>query len=279
MLERARRATASLQNVSIIEGDLERLPVPCGAIDVVISNCVINLVGDKHRALIEAFRVLRPGGRLAVLDTAFETEPGADVRNDENAWCSCVGGSLVRSEYEAMLRDIGFADVSVDPGDEQGGVLSVAVTATKPGTPVHAIRPAVPADRGAIVALGREIPPIEDTIVALEDGRVAGVVAVSRRGTNSLLHSLAGEPKHQLVGAALDIARWSGGTDVYVLTESEQSFYATIFEPVSLRRLREAVGATGPGTAMHLSFEDADLPLLGRPSRKQLPTFTDGACC
>src|SRR5207249_4776270 len=90
MLERARQATAGLGNVSIIEGDLERLPVPCGAIDVVISNCVINLVPDKRRALIEAYRVLRPGGRLSILDTAFETEPSEDVRNDPKAWCGCV---------------------------------------------------------------------------------------------------------------------------------------------------------------------------------------------
>jgi hypothetical protein len=93
-----------------------------------------------------------------------------------------------------------------------------------------------------------------------------------------LLRSLAGEPIHQLVGAALDIARWSGGTDVYALTNN-QPFFGTIFKPVSLKRLREAVGAGGSGTAMHLSFEDADLPLLGRPSRKELPTFQDGACC
>jgi len=292
MLERARGATASLSNVSIIEGDLERLPVPCGAIDVVISNCVINLVPDKRRALIEAYRVLRPGGRLSILDTAFETEPPAELRNDSDAWCGCVAGSLVRSDYEALLRDIGFEDVAVRRQDETCGdacsaddvqSLSVAVTATKPGTPVHDIRPAVPADREAIEALVTEPPEglrTEDAVVALDDGRVTGVVALERYGSSSLLRSLAGEPKHQLVGAALDIARWSGGTDVYVLTD-DASFFGKIFKPVSLKRLREAVGESAGGgtTAMHLSFEDADLPLLGRPSRKELPTFSDGACC
>jgi hypothetical protein len=90
---------------------------------------------------------------------------------------------------------------------------------------------------------------------------------------------------HSLVGAALDIARWSGGTDVYLLTESAQAYFGKIFTPVSFKRLSEAVadsalvGCCSSATAMHLSFEAADLPLLGRPSRKELPTFQDGACC
>jgi SAM-dependent methyltransferase len=283
MLERARLATSGLDNVSIIDGDLERLPLPCGAIDVVISNCVINLVPDKRRALVEAFRVLRPGGRLAILDTAFESEPGAEVRNDEQAWCACVGGSLVRSDYEALLKDIGFEDVQLRRNDEECcdtcstdvDSLAVAVTATKPGTPVHDIRPAVPADH--VETLLGDVR-VEDAAVALSDGRVVGAIALERHGANALLRGPAGEPKHQLVGAALDIARWSGGTDVYVLTE-DQAFFAPIFKPVSSKRVREATGAAGPGAAMHLSFEDADLPLLGRPSRKELPTFQDGACC
>ena len=306
MIERARHATADLSNVSIIDGDLERLPLHCGAVDVVISNCVINLVPDKRRALVEAFRVLRPGGRLAVLDTAFDNEPGEQVRNDPAAWCGCVGGSLVRSEYEELLREIGFEAVSVARldgtcGEEcspQLATLSVAVTATKPGAPTHNLRPAVRADRDAVEKLlGAESLPtdglrIEDTVVALDDGKVVGAVALERYGTNSMLRSLVVAPSHRkqglgraLVGAALDIARWSGGEHVYLLTETAQSYFGKIFEPVSFKRLSEAVGDSvllgccSTATAMHLSFEAADLPLLGKPSRKELPTFQDGSCC
>jgi SAM-dependent methyltransferase/predicted GNAT family acetyltransferase len=309
MIERARRtaAEAGLQNVSIVEGDLERLPVPCGAVDVVISNCVINLVPDKRRALIEAFRVLRPGGRLAVLDTAFATEPPPEVRADPNAWCGCVGGSLVASDYEAILRDIGYEDVRLEWQDSSCGEacstdsiqsLAVAVTGRKPGTPEHNLRPAVPTDRAAIEALlGAEGLPsdglrTEDAVVALDDGVVVGTVALERHGTQSMLRSLVVAPSHRkqgigrkLVGAALDIARWSGGQGVYLLTEDAQSYFAKYFSPVSFKQLSEAVGDSklvgccSSATAMHLSFEEADLPLLSKPSLKPLPTFQDGACC
>lgn len=291
MIDRARAVAreAGLENVSIIDGDLERLPVPCGAIDVVISNCVINLVPDKRRALVDAYRVLRPGGRLAVLDTAFETEPPAEVRNDPEAWCGCVGGSLLRSEYEAILRDIGFEDVKVERLDGSCGeacspddlsTLSVAVTATKPGTPRHGLRPAVPADRAAIEALlGAESLPVEglrteDTVVALDEGAVVGAVALERYGSASMLRSLVVAPTHRrqgigrrLVGAALDIARWSGGEEVLLASEDAEDYFARFrFVAVS-------------GARMRLSFEEADLPLLGKPSRKELPTFQDGSCC
>jgi len=309
MIERSRAAASrdGFHNVSVIDGDLERLPIPCGTIDVVISNCVINLVPDKRRALIEAYRVLRPGGRLAILDTAFATEPPAEVREDPLAWCGCVGGSLLKSEYEAILADIGFTDVRIEWQDvtcgescESGLVeaRSVAVHATKTGTPAHNMRPAVPADREAIEALLRaeSLPTdglrTEDAIVALDKGQVVGVVALERYGTNSMLRSLVVAPTHRgqrlshnLVGAALDIARWSGGTDVYLLTENAQTFFGKIFTPVSFKQLSEAVsgsalvGCCSSATAMLLSFEEADLPLLGRPSRKELPTFQDGACC
>jgi SAM-dependent methyltransferase len=309
MIQRSRAAASreDLRNVSVIDGDLERLPVPCGAIDVVISNCVINLVPDKRRALIEAYRVLRPGGRLAILDTAFETEPPPEVREDPLAWCGCVGGSLLKSAYEAILTDIGFSDVRIEwqgvtcgESCESGFVeaRSVAVHATKPGTPAHNMRPAVPADRSAIEALlraeslPREGLRTEDAVVALVDGAIVGAVALERHGKASMLRSLVVAPSHRkqgigwcLVGAALDIARWSGGEDVYLLTENAQTYFAKCFAPVSFKRLTEAVpdsalvGCCSSATAMHLSFEEADLPMLGRPSRKELPTFQDGACC
>jgi SAM-dependent methyltransferase/N-acetylglutamate synthase-like GNAT family acetyltransferase len=311
MIERARSAASrdGLSNVSIIDGDLERLPLPCGSVDVVISNCVINLVPDKRRALIESFRVLRPGGRLAVLDTAFETEPPAEIRNDPAAWCGCVGGSLLRAEYESILREIGFEDVRIERQTESCGeacsvddirTLSVAVTATKPGVVgspvVH--RPAVPAERDAIESLlvSESLPieglHIEDAVVALDGGELVGAITLERYGPASLLRALVVTPSHRkrgigrgLVGAALDIARWSGGEEVYLLTENAQTYFGEIFTPVSFDQLKDAVsesvlvGCCSNATAMRLSFEDADLPLLGKPSKKPLPTFDKGACC
>lgn len=266
MIERARHAAheAGLENVSIVDGDLERLPVPCGAVDVVISNCVINLVPDKRRALVEAFRALRPGGRLAILDTAFETEPGDAVRNDPAKWCGCVGGSLVRSEYEGMLRDIGFDDVRVErqsaeccEGDcstDDLAALSVAVSATKPGSTEPRVRPAVPSDR-------LEGMRTEDAIVALDGGRVVGAIAVERSGALARLTGPVGSGSHELIVAALEVARWSGATEVAASGDR------SVYEPF------------GFDAELRLDFERTDVPLLGKPSTKQVPSFDNGSCC
>jgi arsenite methyltransferase len=146
MIERA-RASASLAgaaNVSVVQGDLEELPIPSGSIDVVISNCVINLVSDKRSALAEAFRVLRPGGRFAVLDIAFKEEPPASLREDSASWVGCVAGAMVEADYAQALSEIGFTDVKLTPisksdccgpdccGPAAVDPMSVAVTATKP---------------------------------------------------------------------------------------------------------------------------------------------------
>lgn len=309
MLERSRAAArdGGMTNVAIVDGDLERLPIACGAVDVVISNCVINLVDDKRRALVEAYRVLRPGGRLAVLDTAFESEPGSDARADTESWSCCVGGALVRDEYEAILHDIGFEDAGVEPvgdGCSAGplSALAVTVTARKPGDAPEGVwmRPAVPADLPAIEAMLRdaELPlgglRIEDTTVALDGGEVVGAVAVERYASTALLRSLVVRPDRRktgigrrLTGAALDVARWSGAQVVYALTAAAQGFFERFhFEPVSRARGRSECPSPQMGApecdgaaTLCLSFEDADLPLLGRPSRKPLPTFEGGTCC
>lgn len=306
MIERSRRTGADLANVSVIEGDLERLPLPCSSVDVVISNCVINLVEDKRRALVEAYRVLTPGGRLAIVDTAFDTEPPEHIRADADSWSCCVGGALVTDDYAQILQDIGFRDVRIEILDASCGELcssdatvrSVAVTAAKPGDhPGQDVpRPAVPADRPAIDALleASELPAsglhTSDAIVL--DG---GVVALQRYGEAALLRSLAVPPDRRgaglgtrLVLAALEVARWSGAGDVHLLTPAPRvSFFERLgFRPVA----RRTAGAACPSelfadpacddaVAMRLSFEEADLPALGRPSRKELPTFQSGACC
>jgi SAM-dependent methyltransferase len=149
MLEKARANAekAGLGNVEFRKGDIEALPVEADSIDVVISNCVLNLVPDKDRAFREIHRVLKPGGRLAVSDMAWEIEPPASVRKDLEALVGCIGGALVLDDYIARLKQAGFGRVAVErhpeaackmaevagvvppPGSEH--LLSVNITATK----------------------------------------------------------------------------------------------------------------------------------------------------
>jgi N-acetylglutamate synthase-like GNAT family acetyltransferase len=309
----ASAAEAGLSNVSVLDGDLERLPVHCGAVDVVISNCVINLVDDKRRALIEAFRALRPGGRFAVLDTAFASEPGAELRESNESWCSCVGGALVESDYLTLLTDIGYEDVRIERIASDCGEscepttlqqLAVAVTARKPGELAPSdvvLRPAVMSDRAAVdVLLGAEGLTIEglsteDVIVALREGSVVGAIGLERFGASTMLRSLAVARDarrngigRRLVIAALEVARWTGAAEIHLYTEDAQSFFSGFgFEPVSGELIKAACAESSlvsgqcctTATAMRLVFEDASLPLLSKPSLKPLPTFQDGACC
>ena len=149
MLEKARAnaAKTGLGNVEFRKGEIESLPVDDDSIDVAISNCVLNLVPDKDQAFREIHRVLKPGGRLAVSDMAWESEPAESVRKDLEAMVGCIGGALVLDDYVSRLKRAGFARVAVQkhaeaarkmvevsgavppPGVEN--LLSVNITATK----------------------------------------------------------------------------------------------------------------------------------------------------
>ena len=109
------REEAGVQNVRFLKGHIEDIPLPDGAVDVVISNCVINLSSDKDRVLREALRVLKPGGRLAVSDVVIEGALPEAVRRDLLAWVGCVAGALEREEYLGKLRAAGFADATIEP--------------------------------------------------------------------------------------------------------------------------------------------------------------------
>ena len=111
--ENQRRADAT--NVEFLKGEIEAIPLPDQSVDVVISNCVINLSSDKDRVLREAFRVLRPGGRLAVSDVVVRGSVPADVRRSVELWVGCVAGAMEESEYANKLRSAGFTNVSVEP--------------------------------------------------------------------------------------------------------------------------------------------------------------------
>ena len=115
MLELARRnaLVAGVDNVEFLEGYLEEIPLPEDSVDVVISNCVINLAADKHVVLREAARVLRPGGRLAISDVIADPDMDAAIRADMAEWTGCIAGALSEADYQAGLCGAGFEQVEV----------------------------------------------------------------------------------------------------------------------------------------------------------------------
>ena len=117
MLEvaRANQAKAGVANAEFLRGTIEAVPLPDRSVDVVISNCVINLSPDKPKVLAEAFRVLRPGGRFAVSDVVVRRELGPAAQRSMELWTGCIAGALQESEYVRELERAGFVDVSVEP--------------------------------------------------------------------------------------------------------------------------------------------------------------------
>jgi SAM-dependent methyltransferase len=112
-LARENQAKAGATNVAFLRGRIEDIPLPADAVDVVISNCVINLSADKGRVLREAFRVLKPGGRFAVADVVADGPVPPELRRNMEAWVGCLAGALEVDEYERLLREAGFAEVSI----------------------------------------------------------------------------------------------------------------------------------------------------------------------
>ncbi|MGD0873551.1 MAG: arsenite methyltransferase [Acidimicrobiales bacterium] len=114
-LARKNQAEAGLTNVEFLQGTIEDIPLGDGTVDVVISNCVVNLSPDKDAVLREAFRVLKPGGRLAIADIALRRTLSEPTRELVGLWTACAAGALVVEEYEAKLRSAGFESVSIEP--------------------------------------------------------------------------------------------------------------------------------------------------------------------
>lgn len=109
------KAKAGATNVEFLKGHIESIPLPDASVDVIISNCVINLSGDKRKTLAEAFRVLKPGGRFAVSDVIVRGEVPDDVRRNMELWMGCVAGALEEQEFLRLLREVGFDDPSIEP--------------------------------------------------------------------------------------------------------------------------------------------------------------------
>ena len=117
MLELARdnQRKAGVTNAEFLKGEIEHIPLPAASVDVIISNCVINLSADKLRTLREAFRVLKPGGRFAVSDVVVRGELPAAVRSSMEAWVGCVAGALEEKEYVRLLAEAGFEEIGIEP--------------------------------------------------------------------------------------------------------------------------------------------------------------------
>jgi arsenite methyltransferase len=128
-LARENQRKAGVTNVEFLKGEIESIPLPDNSVDVIISNCVINLSGDKDAVLHEAFRVLKPGGRFAVSDIVVLGDIPADIRKNVELWAGCVAGALHQDDYRLKLETAGFAKIDIEPtriyqAKEAGNLLS-----------------------------------------------------------------------------------------------------------------------------------------------------------
>jgi arsenite methyltransferase len=138
MLDLARRSQteAGITNVQWLRGHIEQIPLPRASVDVIISNCVINLSGDKAQVLREAARVLKPGGRFAVSDVVADPDMDAAIRQDMQAYTGCIAGALTRDEFTETLRAAGLTDITITETHRvHAAAASAIVRATKPGGP------------------------------------------------------------------------------------------------------------------------------------------------
>lgn len=158
-LANANKARAGATNVEFLLGHIEQIPLPSATVDVIISNCVVNLSGDKKAVLAESFRVLKPGGRFAVSDVVVRGVVPAELKRSMELWVGCVAGALEEQEFLALLREVGFENPSIEPTrvykaedaaaflagtgldvaqfarDVDGKFMGAFVRATKPGVP------------------------------------------------------------------------------------------------------------------------------------------------
>ena len=233
-LARANQAKAGVTNVEFLQGHIEEIPLPDESVDVIISNCVINLSGDKAKVLREAFRVLKPGGRFAVSDVITRGEVPEAIKRSMELWVGCIAGALEEREFERLLAAAGFEAISFEPtriyqaddareflvgsgldpdvvAAEVDGSIPLRLrarqeahrmsTVTRTGDGVM-LRKATPSDLPAVLELleqaGLPRDGLSDGLVHLcvaeLDGELAGVAGLERYGTSALLRSVAVSP-------------------------------------------------------------------------------------
>jgi arsenite methyltransferase len=147
-LARTNAAQAGATNVEFLKGQIEAIPLPAGTVDVVISNCVVNLSTDKPAVFAETYRILKPGGRIGITDVVAEDQLSPTDRAERGAWVGCIAGALTKTEYETGLAAAGFGHVSVTFTHQVGdGLHSAIIKATKPAATEPATTAAAPASR------------------------------------------------------------------------------------------------------------------------------------
>jgi SAM-dependent methyltransferase len=114
-LARENQRKSGVENVEFLKGEIEAIPLPDSSVDVIISNCVVNLSGDKAKVISEAFRVLKPGGRFAVSDVVMRGEVPPEVRASMELWVGCVAGALTEQEFHSLLWEAGFEEIGIEP--------------------------------------------------------------------------------------------------------------------------------------------------------------------
>ena len=261
-LARENQRKAGVANVEFLKGEIEQIPLPDASVDLIISNCVINLSADKRRVLREAFRVLRPGGRFAVSDVVVNGEVPADVRRSMELWVGCIAGALEVEEFKALLRETGFEAEEIEPtrvyriedarafltdagiGNEvlateiDGRFMGAFIRARKPWS--GAIRAARPGDLPEVESLLREAAlPTEGVresfdhfLVAERDGRLLGTIGLEVFGRSALLRSAAVRQDQRgnglgsaLAGRILEAGARRGIEEVFLLTETAAGFF------------------------------------------------------
>src|SRR5271165_2910596 len=159
-LARENQKKAGVENVEFLKGEIEHIPLPDHSVDVIISNCVINLSADKDRVLREAFRVLKPGGRFAVSDVVVHGDVPAEVRASVLLWVGCIAGALQDTEYVSKLTGAGFEDIEIEP-TRTYYVEDARAFLTGQGVDVDAIAPLV--DGKFMSAFIRAKKPLQKT--------------------------------------------------------------------------------------------------------------------
>ena len=155
-LARGNAAAAGAGNVEFLKGHIEAIPLPAQTVDVVISNCVINLSVDKPAVFAETFRVLKPGGRLGITDVVADDDLTPEDRTERGAWVGCIAGALTKTEYETELATAGFIDISVAFTHQVGdGLHSAVIKATRPADPTAAA--------AVLTAARRELPLVQQS--------------------------------------------------------------------------------------------------------------------
>jgi arsenite methyltransferase len=264
-LAQANKEKAGARNVEFLRGDIESIPLPSNSVDVIISNCVINLSADKRTVLAEAFRVLKPGGRFAVSDVVVRGELPSEVKANMPLWTACVSGALEEAQFIELLTSVGFANPSIEPTrvysltdaeslltgsgvdialarDVEGKIMSAFICATKPAAVSGdaILRPATAADADKVEALlaSSSLPldgvreSLNTFIVGESKGEIVGVAGLELCRDNALLRSVAVADAWRsrglgraLVTRLISDAESRGINALYLLTTTAERYF------------------------------------------------------